>query len=510
MEDKIIIFDTTLRDGEQCPGASLNTDEKLEVAKQLESLNVDVIEAGFPIASPGDFEGVKLVAQTIKGCTIAGLARTVRKDIERAWEAVKYSERPRIHTFIATSPIHMQYKLQLSPEQVLEQAVKAVIYARKLCPEVEFSAEDASRSEKEFLYRIFEEVIKAGATIINVPDTVGYAQPEEFGKLIKDIKENVSNIEKIIISVHCHNDLGLAVANSLEATKNGATQIECTINGIGERAGNASLEEIVMALKTRGDIYHKVTQINTPQIYPISRLVSKLTGFTVQPNKAIVGKNAFSHEAGIHQAGILKERTTYEIMTPQSVGLKSNELVLGKHSGRHGFKDRLEKMGYVLDKEKLNRAFEKFKRLADKKKEIFVEDLEAIVSEEVIGKIPETFKLEYFHINTGNRTLPTATVRLLYNDKPLEDAACGDGPVDACFKVIDRITKFKVKLVDYNVRALTRGKDAQGESTVKIRNNEGNIFTGRSISTDTLEASIRAYLKAVNRIAYNLASATHC
>ncbi len=503
MEDKIIIFDTTLRDGEQCPGASLNTYEKLEVAKHLENLNVDVIEAGFPIASPGDFEGVKIVAQTIKGCTIAGLARAVKKDIERAWEAVKYSERPRVHTFIATSSIHMQYKLQLSPEQVLEQAVEAVKYARKLCQEVEFSAEDASRSEKEFLYKIIEEAIKAGATIINVPDTVGYAQPEEFGKLIRDIRENVSNIEKAIISVHCHNDLGLAVANSLEAIKNGAVQVECTINGIGERAGNASLEEIVMALKTRNDIYHKITRINSTQIYPISRLVSKLTGFTVQPNKAIVGKNAFAHEAGIHQAGILKERTTYEIMTPQSIGLEGSNLVLGKHSGRHALKNKLEEMGYILEEKKLNEVFERFKRLADKKKEIFIEDLEAIVSEEIIGQIPETFKLEYFQINTGNSTLPTATVRLLYQDKHLEDAACGDGPVDASFKAIDRITNLKLKLIDYNVQALTKGTDAQAEVSVKVKDEQNNVYIGRSVSTDTLEATIKAYLKAVNRISFN-------
>lgn len=509
MVDKIIIFDTTLRDGEQCPGASLNTNEKLEVARQLKRLKVDVIEAGFPIASPGDFEGVKLIAQIVKGCTIAGLSRAVKGDIERAWEAVKYSERPRIHTFIATSPIHMKYKLQLSPDKVLEQSVEAVKYARKLCPEVEFSAEDASRSAPKFLYKIFEEVIKAGAKIINIPDTVGYAQPEEFGELIKSIKENVPNIDEAIISVHCHNDLGLAVANSLEAIKNGAVQVECTINGIGERAGNASLEEIVMALKTRKDLYGKLTQINTHQIYSASKLVSRLTGFVIQPNKAIVGKNAFAHEAGIHQAGMLKDRTTYEIMTPQSIGLEGSNLVLGKHSGRHAFKKKLEEMGYSLDKEKLNEVFDKFKRLADKKKEIFVEDLEAIVSEEIIGQIPETFKLEYFNINTGNSTLPTATVRLLYQDKNLEDAACGDGPVDASFKAIDRITKFKIKLIDYNVRALTRGKDAQGEATVKIKDEKGNIFVGRSISTDTLEASIRAYLKAVNRIAFNSVSTTH-
>ena len=501
MNKNIIIFDTTLRDGEQCPGASLNTKEKVEIAKRLESLNVDVIEAGFPIASPGDFEGVKAVAETVKNCTIAGLARAVKKDIDRVWEAVKYSDRPRIHTFIATSPIHMQYKLQLSPEEVLKQAIETVRHARNLCPEVEFSAEDATRSEKNFLYQICEEVIKAGATIINIPDTVGYAQPEEFGKLIKDIKENVPNIEKAIISVHCHNDLGLAVANSLEAIKNGAVQVECTINGIGERAGNASLEEIVMALKTREDIYDKFTKINTKQIYFTSKLVSRLTGFVIQPNKAIVGKNAFSHEAGIHQAGILKEPSTYEIMTPQSVGLDSNELVLGKHSGRHAFQDRLEKMGYSLDKEQLNQAFKSFKKLADTKKEIFVEDLEAIVSEEITEQIPELFKLDYFHVNTGNTTLPTATVRLLYKEKYLEDAACGDGPVDASFKAIDRITGVKAKLIDYNIRAITKGKDAQGEASVKIKDN-GNVFSGRNVSTDTLEASLRAYLKAINKLMY--------
>ncbi len=501
MNKNIIIFDTTLRDGEQCPGASLNTKEKVEIAKRLESLNVDVIEAGFPIASPGDFEGVKAVAETVKNCTIAGLARAVKKDIDRVWEAVKYSDRPRIHTFIATSPIHMQYKLQLSPEEVLKQAIETVRHARNLCPEVEFSAEDATRSEKNFLYQICEEVIKAGATIINIPDTVGYAQPEEFGKLIKDIKENVPNIEKAIISVHCHNDLGLAVANSLEAIKNGAVQVECTINGIGERAGNASLEEIVMALKTREDIYDKFTKINTKQIYFTSKLVSRLTGFVIQPNKAIVGKNAFSHEAGIHQAGILKEPSTYEIMTPQSIGLESNELVLGKHSGRHAFKDRLEKMGYSLDKEQLNQAFKSFKKLADTKKEIFVEDLEAIVSEEITEQIPELFKLDYFHVNTGNTTLPTATVRLLYKEKYLEDAACGDGPVDASFKAIDRITGVKAKLIDYNIRAITKGKDAQGEASVKIKDN-GNVFSGRNVSTDTLEASLRAYLKAINKLMY--------
>lgn len=499
MTEKIMIFDTTLRDGEQCPGASLNTQEKLEVAGYLEKLKVDVIEAGFPISSPGDFEGVEMIAKNIKGPTIAALCRAVEGDIKCAWDAIKLAQKPRIHTFIATSPIHMKLKLEKTPQEVLQQAVSAVKLAKSYCPEVEFSAEDATRSEPEFLYKIFQEVIKAGATIINVPDTVGYSQPEEFGKLIKGIVENVPNIDQVIISVHCHNDLGLGVANSLESLKYGVKQIECTINGLGERAGNASLEEIVMAMHTRQDFYHKTTNIDTRYIYPTSRLVSRLTGFVVQPNKAIVGKNAFAHEAGIHQAGVLKDASTYEIMKPQTIGLESNQLVLGKHSGRNAFKKRLLELGYELDQEKLNRSFEHFKKLADKKKEIYAEDLIALVSEYLVEDMSEVYELKYFHISTGNNILPTATVRLSKEDEILEDAACGDGPVDAVFKAIDRITGVKVKLTDYYVRALTRGKDAQGEAIVEIKDN-GHSYIGKSVSTDTIEASVKAYLKAINKM----------
>jgi len=499
MAEKIFIFDTTLRDGEQCPGASLNTNEKLEIARYLEKLGVDVIEAGFPISSPGDFEGVQIIAKNIKNSTIAGLCRAVEQDIKCAWDAVKLAQKPRIHTFIATSPIHMKLKLEKTPQEVLKQAVEAVKIAKGYCSEIEFSAEDASRSEPKFLYTVFEEVIKAGATVINIPDTVGYSQPEEFGLLIKGIQENVPNIKEAIISVHCHNDLGLGVANSLEALKYGVRQIECTVNGIGERAGNASLEEIVMALYTREDFYNLTTNINTRYIYPTSKMVSRLTGFVVQPNKAIVGKNAFAHEAGIHQAGVLKDSSTYEIMKPQTIGLESNQLVLGKHSGRNAFKNRLSELGYTLEKEKLNKSFEQFKQLADKKKEIYSEDLVALMSEILVEDISDIYELKYFHINTGNSILPTATVSLIKDGDIFEDAACGDGPVDAVFNAIDRITGAKVKLADYYIKALTRGKDAQGEAVVEIKDN-GNSFVGRSVSTDTLEASVKAYLKAINKM----------
>ena len=499
MTEKIFIFDTTLRDGEQCPGASLNTNEKLEIARYLEKMRVDVIEAGFPVSSPGDFEGVEIIAKNIKNTTIAGLCRAVERDIKCAWDAIKSAQKPRIHTFIATSPIHMKLKLEKTAQEVLQQAVSAVKLARSYCPEVEFSAEDASRSEPQFLYKVFEEVIKAGATIVNVPDTVGYSQPDEFGQLIQGIKKNVPNIEQAIISVHCHNDLGMAVANSLESLKYGVRQIECTMNGIGERAGNASLEEIAMALHTREDFYHKSTNIDTHYIYPTSKLVSRLTGFVVQPNKAIVGKNAFAHEAGIHQAGILKDTSTYEIMKPQTIGLESNQLVLGKHSGRNAFKSRLLELGYDLEKEKLNKSFEQFKQLADKKKEIYSEDLVALMSEILVEDMTDIYEMKYFHVNTGNSILPTATVRLKKEDKIFEDAACGDGPVDALFNAIDRITGAKVKLSDYYIKALTRGKDAQGEAVVEIKDN-GRSFVGKSISTDTLEASVKAYLKAINKM----------
>lgn len=499
MTDKIMIFDTTLRDGEQCPGASLNTQEKLEIAKYLEKMKVDVIEAGFPISSPGDFEGVEMIAKNINSPVIAALCRAVEQDIKCAWDAIKLAQKPRIHTFIATSPIHMKLKLEKTPQEVLKQAVLAVKLAKSYCSDVEFSAEDASRSEPEFLYQIFEETIKAGANVINIPDTVGYSQPEEFARLIKGIKENVVNVSQAVLSVHCHNDLGLAVANSLTSLKHGVGQIECTINGIGERAGNASLEEIVMALHTREDFYNMTTNINTRYIYPTSKLVSRLTGFIIQPNKAIVGKNAFAHEAGIHQAGILKDASTYEIIKPQAIGLESNQLVLGKHSGRNAFKNRLNELGFDLDWEKLNKSFEQFKLLADKKKEIFAEDLVALMSEIFADDIIDLYELKYFHINTGNSILPTATVRLSREGKTYEDAACGDGPVDAVFNAIDRITGVKVKLTDYYIRALTRGKDAQGEAIVEIKDN-GHSYIGKSASTDTLEASVKAYLKAINKM----------
>jgi 2-isopropylmalate synthase len=499
MSDKIIIFDTTLRDGEQCPGASLNTQEKLEIARHLEKMKVDVIEAGFPISSPGDFEGVETIAKNIRGPIIAALCRTVKQDIKCAWDAIKLADKPRIHTFIATSPIHMKLKLEKTPQEVLEQAVSAVRLAKSLCQDVEFSAEDASRSEQEFLYQIIFDAIQAGATVINIPDTVGYSQPEEFANLIKGIKENVSNIDRVTMSVHCHNDLGLAVANSLESLKYGVRQIECTINGIGERAGNASLEEVVMSIHTRKDFYKKYTDINTRYIYPTSKLVSRLTGFVVQPNKAIVGKNAFAHEAGIHQAGVLKDASTYEIMKPQTIGLESNQLVLGKHSGRNAFKNRLEQLGYELDQDRLNKSFEQFKILADKKKEVYSEDLVALMSESLADDMVDIYELKYFHVSTGNSLLPTATVKLEKDGQIYDDAACGDGPVDAIFHAINRITGVKVKLSDYYIRALTRGKDAQGEAFVEIKEN-GCSFIGKSISTDTLEASTKAYLKAINKM----------
>ncbi|HPV02687.1 MAG TPA: 2-isopropylmalate synthase, partial [Clostridiales bacterium] len=412
MSARIKIFDTTLRDGEQTPGVSLNIQEKVEIARQLARLGVDIIEAGFAISSPGDFMAVKTVAENVKGPVIASLSRAVEKDIDRAWEALQNAENPRIHTFIATSDIHMKYKLKMTEEQVLERAVAMVKYAKKYCSDVEFSAEDASRTRTEFLYRVLEEVIKAGATVVNIPDTVGYAMPEEFGRLIKGIKENVRGIEKVDISVHCHNDLGLAVANSLAAIMNGATQVECTINGMGERAGNASMEEIIMGIQTRKDFYGELQHnIDTRQIYRTSKLVSKLTGVNLQPHKAIVGKNAFAHESGIHQHGVLAERSTYEIMTPESIGLSTNRIVLGKLSGRHAFEERLKEMGYNLSPEEITKAFEKFKELADKKKNVTDRDIEALIGEKV-SEVEEVYRLDSFQINSGNRVIATATVSM--------------------------------------------------------------------------------------------------
>ncbi|MCX7748416.1 MAG: 2-isopropylmalate synthase [Clostridia bacterium] len=497
MPSKIKIFDTTLRDGEQTPGVNLNIHEKLEIARQLAKLGVDVIEAGFAIASPGDFEAVKAVAENVKGITVASLCRAVEKDIDRAFEAVKNAERPRIHTFIATSDIHMKYKLKMNENEVLERAVAMVKYAKKYCEDVEFSAEDASRTRVEFLYKVVEAVIAAGATVVNIPDTVGYAAPLEYGKLIRGIKENVNGIEKIDLSVHCHNDLGLAVANTLAAMENGATQLECTINGLGERAGNAALEEIIMGINTRKDFYKIDHGIDMSQIYRTSKLVSSLTGVNVQPNKAIVGANAFAHESGIHQHGVLSEKSTYEIMTPESIGLTQNRMVLGKLSGRHAFEERLKEMGYSLPTEEVQKAFEKFKVLADKKKVVLDADIEALVGEKV-SEVPEIFELEAFQISSGNKVVATSTVSLKRNEDSITEAATGDGPVDAAFNAIERAVGSSFELEAYGLRAVTEGKDALGEVTVRV-SKDGKIFVGRGVSTDIIEASVKAYINAINR-----------
>jgi 2-isopropylmalate synthase len=498
----IYIFDTTLRDGEQTPGISLDVSEKLQIARQLELLNVDAMEAGFPMASKGDFEAVKAIAKEIKKSTVVGLARATKEDIDCAWEALRYAAKPRIHTFLATSDIHMEYKLKMKPEEVLERATKAVSYAKSLCPQVEFSPEDASRTRPEFLYQVLETVIDAGADIVNIPDTVGYCTPDEYGRLIKGIKENVPNIDKAIISVHCHNDLGLAVANSLAAIENGADQVECTINGLGERAGNAALEEIVMALKTRNDSFNIDTRIDTEQIYRTSTMVNRLTGVQVQPNKAIVGANAFAHESGIHQHGVLANAKTYEIMTPESIGLKNNNnMVLGKHSGRHAFEEKLKELQYNnLTAEQINEAFSKFKDLADKKKAVEDKDIEALVSEQII-KIEEVYTLEYFQIFNGNTMIPTSTVRVKKNDEVIQVAACGDGPVDATFKAIDQaigVEANEVALVDYSIKSVTSGKEALGEVTVKISKGDA-MYIGRALSVDIIEASAKAYINALNK-----------
>ncbi|MCX5696653.1 MAG: 2-isopropylmalate synthase [Candidatus Omnitrophica bacterium] len=497
--EKIIIFDTTLRDGEQAPGASLNPAEKLEIAHALCDLGVDVIEAGFPVSSQGDLESVKQIARCLKGPVVCGLARAIKADIDAASEGVKYAKRPRIHVFLATSKIHMQYKLKKAEDEILRLAVESVSYAKRSCPDIEFSPEDATRTEARFLFRVVESVIDAGATTVNIPDTVGYTDPQEYGSLIRAIRENVPNIDKAVISVHCHNDLGLAVANSLAAVRNGARQVECTINGIGERAGNASLEETVMAIKTRKDIFAGVTTgIDTRQIYKVSRLVSKLTGFVVAPNKAIVGGNAFRHESGIHQDGVLKERSTYEIMKPEDVGFTGTGIVLGKHSGRHALSERLKELGLKLNDAELDKITVRFKALADKKKTIFDDDLISIVDDE-IRLIKPIFGLEAFEINSGTKITPSATVTLKYKNKSLAATSNGDGPVDACYKAIDKITGVKGELQDYRIEAVTKGKDALGEVGVKLKA-KGRVVTARGSSTDIIEASIRAYLNALNKI----------
>ncbi|MGE5552593.1 MAG: 2-isopropylmalate synthase [Betaproteobacteria bacterium] len=496
---KVLIFDTTLRDGEQTPGVSLNVAEKVEIARQLARLGVDVIEAGFPVASPGDFAAVQAVAREVKGPVVCGLARAVPGDIERAWEALREAARtPRIHTFIATSPIHLQYKLKKTPDEVLAMAVEAVKFARRFTPDVEFSAEDATRSDPAFLARVFAAVIEAGATTINVPDTVGYTTPQEMTELLEYLKENVPGLDRVTLSVHCHDDLGLAVANSMAAVAAGAGQVECTVNGLGERAGNAALEEVVMGLRTRSQFYQASTGIVTELIYRTSRLVSTLTGVAVPPNKAVIGANAFAHESGIHQDGVLKARQTYEIMTPESVGFTQSRLVLGKLSGRHALRARLKELGYTLTAAEFAKAYARFLEVADRKKEVSDQDLEALIEGEVLAA-PEIYQLDYLHVASGNTTVPTATVRLTRDGAAYEEAACGDGPVDAAYRAVDRITGLSVNLMEYNLRAVTGGKDALGEVLVKVKDN-GHRFVGRGTSTDIIEASVRAYLQAINKV----------
>ncbi len=498
MKEKIIIFDTTLRDGEQSPGASLNLKEKLQVAHQLSELGVDVIEAGFPITSSDDFESVKRVAKEIRGPIVCGLSRANSKDIQMCYDAVKYSQKPRIHTFIATSDIHIEKKLKKTRDEVLEIACKFVRFARSLVDDVEFSCEDAARSDIGFLVKIIEAVIDEGASTINIPDTVGYSTPAEYGALIKNIKSSVKNSQKAVFSVHCHNDLGLAVANSLEAVLNGAKQVECTINGIGERAGNAALEEIVMAIKTRPKIYNVTTNIDTRKLYKTSRLVATLTGIHPQPNKAIVGANAFAHEAGIHQDGVLKERRTYEIMRPEDVGIPSSSLVLGKHSGRHALKKRLQTLGYFPSDTEIESIYKKFKELTDKKKVIFDDDLLALMDEK-FSEINEIYMLEYISITSGTKQVPRASVALKTTNETIKETATGDGPVDATFQAIDKITKIKTTLEDYSIKSISSGKDALGEVLVKLKH-KGITYSGRGSSTDVIEASAKSYLNAINKI----------
>ena len=499
MTERILIFDTTLRDGEQSPGCSMNTKEKVELAKQLARLGADVLEAGFPIASQDDFEAVRAVAQSLKdGPVIAGLARAKDTDIDRAWEAVQAAQRPRIHTFIATSEIHIKYKLKSTQEEVLEAAVAAVKRAKGYTEDVEFSPEDAHRTNQDFLCRMVEAAIKAGATTINIPDTVGYGLPWEFGERIRDLMNRVPGMERVVVSAHCHNDLGLGVANSLEAIRAGARQIECTINGIGERAGNASLEELVMALRTRRDFMKFDTGIRTEEIYRTSKLLQSITGVKVQPNKAIVGANAFAHEAGIHQHGVLQDPLTYEIMTPESVGVPKSQLVLGKHSGRHAFKKRLQELGAELTEEDLNKAFGRFKDLCDRKKEVFDEDLLALVEGELLAT-SEGYSLEHLQFTSGTNIVPTATVRLKLQEELHQESGWGDGPVDAAYKAIDLITKIPGKLLEYQIRAITAGKDALGEVTTAVEI-EGERVVGKGSSTDVIEASVRAYLNAINKV----------
>jgi len=497
--DRVIIFDTTLRDGEQAAGGTLNVQEKLEIARQLDKLGVDVLEAGFPASSPGDFEAVSLIAREIRAPVICGLARAHIGDIDRAWEAVKKAEYPRIHVFLSASDVHRVYQLKKSREEIMQISRDMVARAKEYTEDIEFSPMDASRTEPEYLYQILEAVIEAGATTVNIPDTVGYAVPGEFGRLIEGIKKNVPNIEKAIISVHCHNDLGLAVANSLEAVRQGARQVECTVNGIGERAGNASLEEIVMAIRTRSDFFDLKTEVDTGQIYKTSRLVSELTGFLVQPNKAVIGANAFRHESGIHQDGVIKMPITYEIMDPKSVGIPASSLVLGKLSGRHAFKERLAELGYSLNEGDFNRVFVAFKELAGKKKDVTDKDIESLIAEE-LRTVSEVYHLDRVQVSCGDRGIPTASVVLVApGGEELADAALGTGPVDAVYRAINRIVGVPNDLTEFSVKSVTEGIDAIGEVLIRIES-EGITYTGRGADTDIIAASAKAYMNALNRL----------
>ncbi len=497
-ENRVFIFDTTLRDGEQSPGASMNPDEKLRIARQLEKLGVDIIEAGFPVASEGDFASVRQIAREIRGCGIAALARANAADIDRAWEAVAEAVSPRIHTFISSSDIHLRHQLHKSREQVLREAVAAVAHARNYTQNVEFSPMDATRSDRDYLCAMVEAVIAAGATTVNIPDTVGYAVPDEFGDLIATLFRRVKNIRRAVISVHCHNDLGLATANALAALRNGARQVECTINGIGERAGNSAMEEVVMAIKTRKDLFDLWTGIRTEYIHQTSRLLTQITGIHVQPNKAIVGANAFAHESGIHQDGLIKEKITYEIMTPQSVGISDTHIVLGKHSGSHAIADRLRALGYALEDDQIQRVFVRFKELADVKKEVFDEDLESIVYEEA-SRSEEKYRFVYLNIVSGSQAVPTATMQMEVDGKMVQEAGFGVGPVDAIFTAIRKITKTDYPLLKYAVNAVTGGTDAQGEAMVQLKFN-GRSAVGRGAHPDVLVASAKAYINALNRL----------
>ena len=505
MNEKIFIFDTTLRDGEQSPGASLNVFEKLEIARQLEKLNVDIIEAGFPVSSPAQFEAVQRISDEVK-VTVAALSRAKEIDIKSAADAIKDAYKKRIHTFSSTSDYHIMGKfgsdrygktLPVKRQTVLQMSIDAVKYARTFCDDVEFSAEDAGRTDIGYLVDIVEAAIEAGAGTINIPDTTGYTLPSEFGKKISELKRRVKNIEKAIISVHCHNDLGLAVANSLSAVENGARQVECTINGIGERAGNASLEEIVMALNVRKDLLHFFTDVKTDEIYRTSKMVSGFSGIIVQPNKAIVGENAFAHESGIHQDGMLKNRETYEIMTPDSVGVNKTKIVLGRHSGKHGLKSRLHELGYVVTEEELTKVYNKFTELADKKKEVFDDDLRILMGD-TIAKLQGHYELTYLQIFSGSQSIPTATVRIKHKDSIIEESCTGDGPVDALFNAIERALNLNITIESYQVRSVTSGREALGEAIVRIRSGERS-FTGRGVSTDVIDASGQAYVQAINQ-----------